>query len=111
MPPIHSYAPYICTPLGVHPHMPHTLLCLCVFLKALHVVGGCNGLPFVLGHPPLYHPCLVGAPLITPPHSVVGSLCIGIFRDISMLCGHFPSVRKGLGMFPPSVGGWRDQHL
>ena len=43
-------------------------------------------------------------PFITPPHSVIGSLCIGMFRDISMLCGHFPSVRKGLGVFPISWG-------
>ena len=49
--PIHSYTP-IClyTPQGCT--CPHTFLCLCVFLEALHVVGGCNGLPFVLGCPP-----------------------------------------------------------
>ena len=55
--PIHLYAP-IClyAPRGVHtPHMP-PYSSVPLFLEALHVVGGCNGLPFVLGHPPYITP-------------------------------------------------------
>ena len=39
---------FVCLP-GVYmpPICPHTLLCLCVILETLHVVGSCNGLPFV----------------------------------------------------------------
>ena len=111
MPPVCLYAPYVHMPPGVYnPHMPpYSSMPLC-FSEALHVVGGCNGLPFVLGHPPLHHPCLGVPPLYYTPHSVIGSLCISMFRDISILCGPFPSVRKGLGV-PPSVGGWGHQHL
>ena len=47
-------------------HMLHTLLCLCVFLEAWHVVGGCNGLPFVLGNLPYFTPVWECLPLITP---------------------------------------------
>ena len=103
MPPVCSYAPR-----GVHtPICPHTLLYLCVFLETLHVVGGYIGLPFVLGHLPL----LGGSSPLLHPHTQLfipcGSVC---FRDISMLCGHFPSVSKGLGVFPHQWG-WGHQHL
>ena len=111
--PIHSYTP-IClyAPRGVHaPICPHTLLCLCVILEALHVVGGCNGLPFVLGYPPLHHPCLGVLPLNYTPHTQSLVPCALVcFRDISMLCGHFPYV-EGFGGFPHQLGGWEHQHL
>ena len=110
--------PYICmlpvhlyTPRGVHlpPYAP-ILFCASVFLEALHV-GGCNGLPFVLGHPP-YIPCLGVHPLKLHPHtqSLVpcGSVC---FRDISMLCGHFPSVEGFGGVSSISWGVGGHQHL
>ena len=61
--------PYFCmSPRGVHnPHMlPYSSMPLCS-LEALHVVGGCNGLPFVLGHPPLQHPYLRVPPLYYTP--------------------------------------------
>ena len=84
--PIQLYAPR-----GVHiPICPHTLLCLCVFLEALHVVGSCNGFHFVLGHPPLHHPCLGVPPLHYTPHTQLLVSCTSVcFRDINMLCGHF----------------------
>ena len=97
MPPMFAFphmfvCPYmfICSPRGVHtPHMAHTLLCICVFLEALHVVGDCNGLPFVLAsHTQSLVPC--------------ASVC---FRDISILCWHFPSI-EGFGAVPPSFGGF-----
>ena len=111
MPP-HLYTPYIhmppvClyAPRGVHtPHMPpYSSMPLCVFWR-LCMLWGCNGLPFVLGHPPLSTPVGVASPLLHPPHSVVGSCALVCFRDISMLCGHFPSVRKGLGCFSNHLG-------
>ena len=117
--PSHLYTPcmfvfplYICTPPGcTHPHMPHTLLFLCVFLEALHVVGGCNGFPFVLGQPPLHHPCLGVPPLnytpmlshLFPVHWYVSGISV-CYVGISLLL-------KGLGVFPPSVGGWGHQHF
>ena len=113
--PIHLYAP-IClyTPRGVHtPHMPPILLCICMFLEALHVVGGSNGLPFVLGHFPYTTPvwgCL--SFIYTPPHPVVGSQYISMFQGIiSMLCRHFPSVEGFGGVLPISWGFRGHQHL
>ena len=104
--PIHLYAPYVCTPPGCTcpPYAP-ILFYASVFLEALHVVGGCNGLPFVLGHPPLHHPCLgVPPPFLHPHTQLLVPYALVCFRDISMLCGHFPSVRKGLGCSPISWG-------
>ena len=57
-------------------------------------------------------PALFGVPAFQlHPHtqSLVPSALV-CFRDISMLCGHFPSV-EGFGGVPPSVGGWGHQHL
>ena len=93
-PPYICMTPYICMPSGMYtPSIcPHTLLCLCVFLEAFHVVGGCNGLPFVLGHPLLHHPCLGMHLLNCTPHTQLLVPCASVcFRDICMLCGHFPS--------------------
>ena len=100
--------PYIHMPPGVYmPPICPILFYASVFLEALHVVGGCNGLPFMLGHPPLHHPCFGVPPLYYNPHTQSLVPCTSVcFRDISMLCGHIPSVRKGLGVFSPSVGGW-----
>ena len=100
---------FVC-PQGVHtPICPHTLLCLCVFLEALQVVGGYNGLPFVLGHPPLHHPCMGCLPFnYTPTLSCWPPCALVCFRDISMLCGHFPSVEGFGGVSPIS---WGHQHL
>ena len=104
--PIYLYAP--CT--FIHPqgctHTPyaHTLLCICVFLQALHVVGGCNGLPFVLGHLSYTTPVWGCLPFNYSTHTQSLVPCASVFfRDISMLCMHFPSV-EGFGGVPPSVG-------
>ena len=99
--------PWGCTP----PICPDTLLYLCVF-GGFACCGGCNGIPFVLGHLPYITPVWGCLPFNYIPHSQSLVLCALVcFRDISMLCGNFPSVRKGLGVFPPSVGGLGDQHL
>ena len=97
---------FVCSQGCTHPpYAPYSSVPL--FLEALHVVWGCNGVPFVLGHPPLHHPCLGVPPLNYTPHTQSLVPCASVcFRDISMLCGHFPSVKKGLGMFPHQLGGW-----
>ena len=120
--PPHLYAPYIhIPPRGIyihicpqgckHPICPHTPLCICMFLEALHVVGGCNGLPFVLGHFPYTTPFCSASPSITPPHSVVGSLCISMFQVYQYVMWSFSLLLKGLGVFPISWGFGGYQHL
>ena len=46
------------------------------------------------------------SPLITPPHSVIGLLCIGMFQGYQYVMGHFPSVEGFGGVFPISWGVW-----
>ena len=94
------------------PHIPpYSSMPLCVF-GGFACCGGCNGLPFVLRHPPIHHLCLGVLPLYYTPHIQSLAPCALVcFRDISMLCGHFPSGQEWFGGFPPSVGGWRHQHL
>ena len=110
--PIHSYAPR-----DVHtPICPHTPPCICIFSEALHVVGGCKGLPFMLGHFPYTTPvwgCLlfIYTPILShwfPVHWYVSGISV-------CYVGIFPSV-KGFGGVPggvtPSVRGFRGhQHL
>ena len=58
----------------------------------------------VLGHLPYTTPTWGCLPLITPPHSVVGSLCDAILRDIGILCGPFPFWQEGFGGVPHHLG-------
>ena len=114
VPPVCLYAPlYICTtpihlyaPRGVHtPQGPPMLLCSCMVLAHCMLWGGCFSVLCVLGHTTPIWGCL---PLITPPHSIVGSLCIVILRDISSYVGLSPSI-EGFGGVPPITGGgWGD---
>ena len=102
----HLYTPctFVC-PRGVHPlHMPpYSSVPLCFW--RLCSCGGCNGLPFVLGHSPLHHPCLGVPPLQLHPHTQLLVPFTSVsFKDISILGGHFPSV-EGFGGVSPSVGG------
>ena len=109
--------PHICTPPYVHtppynctpPYAPYSSVHLYVF-GGFACCGGCNGLPFVLGH-------LLTLPLLgclpfnyTPTLSHWFPVHQYVFRDISMLCGHFPSVEE-FGVFPHQLGGWGHQHL
>ena len=107
MPPVHLYAPiHLYAPRGVH--APYSSMP--VFLEALHVVGVVMGSPFV-GTPSLTSPLFGGASPLLHPHTQSWVPCASVcFRDISMLCGHFPSVRKGLGVFPHQLGVGH-QHL
>ena len=95
----------------VHPHMPpYSSVHLCVF-GGFACCGGCNGLPFVLGHFPYITPVLGCLPFNNTPtlshwfpvhHYVSGiSVC---YVGISLLL-------KGLGVFPTSWGVWGHQHL
>ena len=101
--PIHLYDPGMYTP----PYAPHSLLCICVFLEALHVVGVVMGSPFCWDTsltPPLFGGA---SPSITPPtlshwfpvHQYVSGISV-------CYVGIFPSV-EGFWGVPPSVGGVR----
>ena len=105
------YTPYVCTPLYIHPqgcthpHMP-AILCAAMFSEALHVVGGCKGLPFVLGYFPYTTPIWGCLPFICTPHTQLLVSCASVcFGDISLSCGYF-SLLLGFGGVPPSVGGF-----
>ena len=88
-----------------HPHMPlYSSVHLCVF-GGFACCGGCNGCPFVLGHPPLHHPCLGVPPLHLPlptlshwfpVHQYVSGISV-CYVGISLLL-------KGLGVFPHQLG-------
>ena len=54
------------------------------------MLWGCNGLPFVLGHLPYITPVWGASSLITPPHSVIGSLCISMFQGCQYFMWAFP---------------------
>ena len=93
--------PYVhMPPGGVHtPHGPPCSVLLHGF-GALHV----GGVVFLLMCIGTHHPLFGGAtPLITPPHSIVGSLYIVIHQDISSYVGLSPSI-EGFGGVPPSLG-------
>ena len=116
-PPVHLYAPC----MFVHPHMfihppvclysllgvytPQGAPCFCAPAWFWHIAF-CGGVVFFcfmcIG---THHPYLGVPPtLLHPPHSIVGSLCIVILRDISSYVGLFPLLLKGLGVFPLSLG-------
>ena len=106
--PLHICTPhmFVC-PRGVHPPICPILFCPLCF-GGFACCGGCNELPFVLGHLPYTTPVWGCFPFNYTPHTQSLVPCALVcFRDISMLCGHFPSVRKGLGVFPPSVREFR----
>ena len=77
-------------------------------LHGFRAFACCWWLLSTLGTSPLNHPYLGCLPLITPPHSIVGSLCITILRDISILCGPFPFYWRVWGCSPITWGGLGD---
>ena len=96
MPPIHLYTLQGCTQ---PPRAPHAL-CSCLVLEHCMLWGVFFCLMCIGTH----HPYLGVPPLnYTPPHSIVGSLCIFILRDISSYVGLSPSM-EGFGGVPPSLG-------
>ena len=90
---------------------PHTPLCLCMFLEALHLVGACNGLPFVLGHHPLHHPYLGVPPLHYTPTLSCWFPVHRMFQGYQYVMLAFPFCQEGFGSVSSSVGGWGHQHL
>ena len=44
-------------------------------------------------------------PFIIPPHSVIGSLYIGMFQGYQYVMWAFPICQEGFGGVSPSVGG------
>ena len=59
----------------------------------------------------LHQPCLGVPPLQLHPHTQLLVPCASVcFRNISMLCGYFPSV-EGFGGVPHQLEGLGYQHL
>ena len=106
-PPTFVHPPYVCTPPGVYttPQGPPCSLCSCMVLEHCMLWGVFFLLNVYWDTPPLFGGA---SPLITPPHSIVGSLCIFILRDISSYVGLSPSM-EGFGGVPPSLG-WLGAH-
>ena len=119
MPHIHMSCTFVCPhtficPHGcTHPLYAPILFCASVcFWRLCMLWGSCNGLHFVLGHLPYTTPIWECLPFNYTTHTQSLVPCAFVcFRDISMLCGHFPSV-EGFGGLPPiSWGVWGHQHL
>ena len=105
------------TPTFVHPHMfihplyihtppigPHALLCTCMVLEHLHVVGGCYLLKCVLGQLPYTTPIWGCLPLNYTPHTSLFVPCALLFSGISVsYVGLSPSI-EGFGVFPHHLG-------
>ena len=102
----------------IHPHMfvcpqgctclpyalPYSSMPLC-FLEALHVVGVVMGFPLCWNTLPYITPVWGCPPLLHPPHSVIGSLCIGIFQGYQYVIWAFPLCQEGFGgVSPISLG-------
>ena len=105
MPPVHLYTPYIHSPQGcTYPHMPPYSASVC-FWRLCMLWGVVMGSPLcwdtsltptLFGVPPLqFHPHTQSL----VPYALV------CFRDINMLCGHFPSVEGFGGVLLISWGG------
>ena len=103
-----SYVPlYICMPPGVYtPIGPHALLCTCMVLEHLLVVGGCYLLLVCVGTPPLHHPYLGCLPLNYTPHTQLLVPCAILFSGILVsYVGLSPSVEGFGGCSPITWGG------
>ena len=50
-------------------------------------------------------------PFITPPHSVIGSLCISMFQGYQYVMWAFPFCQEGFGGVSPISWGGGHQHL
>ena len=110
-PPVCVYTPctFICPHTFIHPQGctqpprgPPCSLCSCMVLEHCMLWGwGCFSANVYWDTPPLFGGA---SPLITPSHSIVGSLCIIILRDIICDMWAFPLLWKGFGGVPPSLG-------
>ena len=97
--PIHSYTPiFVYTPIG-----PQALLCTCMVLENLHVVGVviCFHMYWDTS---LTHPYLGVPPLNCTPNTPLLVPCALLFSGILVSCvGLSPSI-EGFGFVPPSLG-------
>ena len=113
-PPYICMPPYIHTPPGMYtpPYAPILFYASVCFWRLCMLWGVVMGSPLCWDTLPYITLVWWCIPFDYTPHTQSLVPCTWVcFRDISMLCGHFPSVRKGLGVFPPSVEGGRHQHL
>ena len=81
---------FVCLQGCTHPHMPpYSSVPLC-FWRLCILLGLVMGF-FLCWDTSLTSPLFWGAsPLITPPHSVIGSLCIGMFQGYQYVMWAFP---------------------
>ena len=101
---------FICPQGCTHPHMPpYSSMPLC-FWRLCMLWGVVMGSPCVGTHSLTSPLCGGTSPLLHPYTQSLVPCALVCLRDISMLCGHFPSV-EGFGGVSPSVGGWGHQHL
>ena len=104
--PIHLYTPTcLYAPRGVHtPIGLHALLCTCMVLEHLHVVGGLLSTLYVCWGTSLTPPLFRGASLITPPTLCCWFPVHCFSQGYWYLMWAFPLLLKGLGMFPHHLG-------
>ena len=107
MPP-HLYTPHMfvhpqgCTCLPYAPILFYASVC---FWQLCMLWGIVMGSPLCLDTLPYITPIWGCLPLITPPHSVIGSLCIGMFQGYRYVMWAFPLCQKGFGGVSPI--SWR----
>ena len=91
--------PQWCTPTYAPPYS-----CASVYSWRFGMLWGVVRAPFYVKTLPLHHPYWGASPSFAPPHSVVGSLCIGMFRGYQYVMWAFSLLLRGLGVFPISWG-------
>ena len=98
------HPPYICTP----PILFYASVCFWRLCMLWEVVMGS---PLYWDTLPYITPILGCLPFITPPHSVVGSLCISMFQGYQYVMWAFPFCQEGFGGVSPISWGVGHQHL
>ena len=98
--PIHSYAPR-----GVHPpYAPILFYASVCFWRLCMLWGVVMGSPLCWDTLPYITP-FGGASTLLHPHSVIGSLCSGMFQGYQYVMLAFPFCQEGFGgVFPISWG-------
>ena len=93
-------------PRGVHPPYAPILFCasLC-FWRLCMLCGVVMGSPLCWDTLPYISPVWGCLPLIAPPHSVIGSLCISMFQGYQYVMWAFPFCQEGFGGVSPISWG------
>ena len=99
---------YICMPPGcTHPHRPHALLCTCMVLEHLHVVGEVVICFSVCWDTSLTPPLFGGASLLITPPTLSCWFPVQCYsQGYWYLMWAFPLLLKGFGVFPITWGGF-----